>query len=321
MSTTQTLPKWDMSVYFPGLSSPEFAAAVQGAVSSIDALEKRFEELAIAKREGPTTAEDVAHFEELLPIRNKLADDLRLVDAYISAFTTTDSRDELAQEKDSELDSQMARSRKLGKKFIAWVGSLDIDFLLANSQVARDHAYALQKTAVAASHLMEPDLEGLASDLELTGIVAWGKLHGNVTSQLEVSLEIDGELKKLPISAVRALAYEKSRDVRRNAYLAELSTWKATETPLAAAMNSIKGEVGLLAKRRGWDSPLDEALFGANIDRETLDAMLTAAKGAFPIFRRYMKAKARALGVEKLAFFDLFAPLGGEGKEWEYFEN
>ena len=44
--------------------------------------------------------------------------------------------------------------------------------------------------------------------------------------------------------------------------------------PLAAALNSIKGEVNTLSQRRGWDSPLDAALFDSNIDRQTLDAMM-----------------------------------------------
>ena len=44
--------------------------------------------------------------------------------------------------------------------------------------------------------------------------------------------------------------------------------------------------------------------------------MLEAARDAFPDIRRYFDAKARALGVEKLAFYDLFAPLSAEGREW-----
>jgi pepF/M3 family oligoendopeptidase len=61
-------------------------------------------------------------------------------------------------------------------------------------------------------------------------------------------------------------------------------------------------------------------LFASNIDRETLDAMMDAARESFPDFRRYLKAKAKALGLEKLAWYDIFAPLGKEEREWEYDE-
>ena len=86
-------------------------------------------------------------------------------------------------------------------------------------------------------------------------------------------------------------------------------------------MNSIKGEGNTLAARRHWQTPLDAALFEANIDRQTLDAMLEAARAAFPDFRRYLGAKARALGLPVLAWYDLFAPVGGSGRAWRFDEG
>ena len=88
--------------------------------------------------------------------------------------------------------------------------------------------------------------------------------------------------------------------------------------PIAAAMNGIKGQVNALCRRRGWDSPLDAALFQNNIDRQTLEAMMHAARESFPEFRRYLAAKARALGLSGLAWYDIFAPVvvGGEDKQW-----
>src|SRR5206468_10945032 len=88
--------------------------------------------------------------------------------------------------------------------------------------------------------------------------------------------------------------------------------------PLAAALNSIKGEVNTLARRRGWESALDASLFGSHIDRETLEAMMQAARESFPDLRRYLRAKARALGVAALAWYDLFAPVGKSSRTREY---
>lgn len=118
--------------------------------------------------------------------------------------------------------------------------------------------------------------------------------------------------------AVRNLAYETDRATRRAGYEAELRAWAGASVPIAAALNSIQGQVLTLSKHRGWDSPLDSALFGNNIDRPTLDAMLTAARESFPDFRRYLRAKARALDVPTLAFYDLFAPVGTATRVWAY---
>ena len=116
----------------------------------------------------------------------------------------------------------------------------------------------------------------------------------------------------LPMSGVRNLAHSPDRDLRRRAFAAEIAAWEQAALPLAASMNGIKGEVLTVSARRGWDSPLAAMLHANRIDQETLDAMLGAAEEFFPDFRRYLKAKARALGLSQLAWYDLFAPVGGD---------
>jgi oligoendopeptidase F len=75
-----------------------------------------------------------------------------------------------------------------------------------------------------------------------------------------------------------------------------------------------------LQQRRGWEDPLDQACFISGIDRATLDAMLAETRAAFPVFRSYLEAKARLIGIEKLAWFDLFAPVGEAGLSWEWLD-
>lgn len=317
MPTATLPPRWDMDVVFSGLGSPEFQAAIDEVTSKIEALEALFDDRQIqAREEGTIDDEIIATFEEITAQWNALSAQIRTVNAYVYAFVTTDSRNEEALARSSEMDPLLSRMRKLGKRFTAWVGSLDTVTLAERSTVAKEHAFNLRKAKTGAIHLMGASEENLVSDMELTGAVAWGKLHGNITSQMAVDLHG----KPTPMSVVRALAYDSDQEVRRGAYFAELSAWKTVEVPLAAAMNAIKGEVSLLSRRRGWQSPLDESLESANIDRATLDAMMGAAKDAFPIFRRYLKAKARGLGQEQLAFYDLFAPIGEDAREWSYEE-
>lgn len=309
-------PRWDLSVVYPSLQSSEFEAGSAEILRLLGDLEALFESRAV--RKGSPV--DTEGFEAVVDAYNGFTEKLRTHSAFISAYVTTDSRDSYALAKESELDSVMVRVQKLSSRMTAWIGGADVDQLKALSNVARNHAYWLDRAKVAASHQMSPDEEMLAADLSTTGSTAWEKLHSNVSSQLVVALEIDDEPQTLPVSAVRSLAYDARREVRRAAFEAELSAWKSVEIPLASAMNSIKGETLTLMKRRGWDHPLDAALFSASIDRDTLDAMLQAAKESFPEFRRYLNAKARALGISKLGFYDIFAPVGGTSRSWEYGE-
>jgi pepF/M3 family oligoendopeptidase len=56
------------------------------------------------------------------------------------------------------------------------------------------------------------------------------------------------------------------------------------------------------------------------MDRATLEAMLGAMRDSFPMFRRYFNHKAKLIGKEKLAWWDLFAPLGKTDKVYSWDE-
>jgi pepF/M3 family oligoendopeptidase len=322
VNLTGKLPHWDMSSVFPGLDSPEFSAAMAALISAIETLQAYFDEQAIGRQSSITIdASSVQVFETCLDSLNEISEQFGTINAYISSFVTTDSRNALAQASLSELDKERVKLSKLGTRFTAWLGSLDIDELMERSQKARDHAYALRKAQIQAQHQMPPGEEDLAAELTLTGSSAWGKLHGNFTSQLAVPIELNGEARVLPMSEIRNLAYHADRNVRQQAYQAELEAWARAEVPLAAAMNSIKGEVNTLSRRRGWDTALDETLFHSNMDRQILDAMMEAAKESFPDFRRYLQAKARMLGLPRLAWYDLFAPVRESQNTWSFSEG
>jgi pepF/M3 family oligoendopeptidase len=99
---------------------------------------------------------------------------------------------------------------------------------------------------------------------------------------------------------------------RKAAYEAELEAWESVSVPLAAAMNGIKGEAGVLNRRRGWPDSLEPVLFTNAVDRTALDAMHAAVLESFPDFRTYLRAKAQLLHHEEggaLPWWDLFAPV------------
>lgn len=316
-TSEQTLPHWDVSTIYPSLESPEFTAAFQQMITGLAELEHLCDERGIAQRDQILIDEvTVDTFEQVVARFNALLEHISTLHAYIHSFVTTDSRNTRALAALSELQPQLVRFELIGTRLTAWIGSLDVELLLEQSELAAAHAYMLHKARISALHLMSPAEEALAAELGITGSSAWQRLYSSFTSQILVPF--DGQ--ELPMPALRNMAFEPDRDTRRRAYEAELAAWKRNATPIAAALNSIKGEVIALNRRRNWESSLDAALFDNNIDRETLDAMLGAARESFPDFRRYLRAKARALGSSQLAWYDLFAPLGS-GRAWSFDEG
>jgi pepF/M3 family oligoendopeptidase len=325
VTITETLPHWDLSDIYPGLDSPEFTAGFQHFVAEVEALTSLFDTLGIDRRADlavdPTT---IGSFEQIIARVNELLEQQSTLSAYIYSFVSTDATNNQAQAAMSELQQQSARMEKLFVRLVAWLGSLDVETLIARSPLAANHTFMLRKARVQAEHQMSPAEEALAADLKLTGGSAWSRFYSNYTAQIMVNVEINGTARELPMPAVRNLAFEADVATRRAGYEAEIAAWEKHARPIASALNAIKGEVNTLNRRRNWASPLDAALFNNNIDRDTLDAMMAAARESFPDFRRYLRAKAVALGAAPgsgLPWYDLFAPVGTGGRAWSYEEG
>ena len=302
---------WNPAQIFPSLDSSEFVAEFEGTLSDLSTLERDFPALTAHG------ADLTASLETLLTRFNALLEQQRLLVGYLTLFITTDSRNDAAQAKMSELETRLLPFSMLYTRFAAWVGRLEpsaLDAALEGSEVVRAHAFFLGKTQLEAKHLMSEAEEDLATQLSLSGGSAWSKLHGNLTSQMMVS--VGGEM--LPMTAVRNLAKDENEAVRKSAYEAELGAWKGVEVTLAAALNGIKGERGVLNARRGYTDGLEPALYMNNMDLETLEAMIGAVEDSLPHFQRYFKAKARLLGKQALPWYDLYAPLGQSKVQYDY---
>jgi len=320
---TTTPPHWDLSNVYPSLESKEFESAVGESKAQLDAYEKFLTEL-ISKVNASTPAAELGVLlGEAIDRTNKLYNLMGTTISYIQSFVATDSRNTLAMRKLSEYEMVLVRARILGTKFQTWVGKLApvLEAAIETNQTCHEHAFHLMKTARQARYLMSDAEETLAAELSLSGSNAWSKLQGTITSQVTVDFELDGEVKKLPMAALINLQQTHPDEaVRRRAYETELKAWDAVREPLAACMNGVKGFTNVLNKHRGRDDALHSAIDEANIDRLTLEAMLAAMEKSFPAFRRYFKTKARRLGKEKLAWWDLFAPLGSSEKKYTWKE-
>lgn len=316
-------PRWDMSVVYSSLESPEFAAGFAATIQKIRDTVALFDAEGIAApSESPAVdAALVTRFERVLIALTETQEAVRTLRGYISAFVATDSRDTVAQARSSEMRRETVALSLLSTRLTAWLGALDIEALIARSPLAADHAFFLRRAKISAEHLLSPGEEALVAQLSLSGGSAWTRLYGDVTSQMSVPFTRQGgvEIEDLPMSVIRALATDGDREVRRRAYEAELVAWEKNAIPIAAALNAIKQETDTLTAGRAWKEPLDAAVFGNSIDRETLDAMLTAARASFPDFRRYLRAKAGYVsGTDHLPWYDLFAPVGTAGREWKW---
>ena len=190
---TDTLPRWDVTPFFPSLDSREFVGHPGGTGRRPRSPAIRFDELGIRggdRRE--VTDADVAAVDEVVPALNELLDQMRLASAFLYAHVSTDARDDGRPRCSPASRPTPPALSTLTKRLQAWVATFGADALVARSTVAADHAFPLRRAEAAAAHQMSEDEEDLASELALTGGRAWAKLHGDLTSRLTATVRRPG---------------------------------------------------------------------------------------------------------------------------------
>ncbi|MFU8807038.1 MAG: M3 family metallopeptidase, partial [Bradymonadaceae bacterium] len=172
-----------------------------------------------------------------------------------------------------------------------------------------------------ADQSMEPELEMLAVQLNRDGLYGWAQLYQEVSSRLSVDVvDESGQSRTLSVGQAKNLLEHPEREMRRRAYEGLRKAWSGAAPVCASALNSIIGSEQTLYRRRGTDE-LTHPLNSNRVSRKTIDAMHEAARGFQPLLVEYMNLKARLMGVEKLDWYDLHAPLtSGEGKKVSYEE-
>ena len=293
---------WDLSKLYAGFDAPAFISDVEALKKAADAAveQARGLELTVPALEAAIRASS-----ELMDLSTRTM-------SFTWLTLAADANCEPALAAYAKLLPTMKRIEEASSALSARLGACDdLEALIGQSELLKAHAFMLRRMKQNAAHVIDPALEPTVLKMQMTGGSAWEQLRDQLDANHMVSVEVDGEMKSLPLSAVRGMANSADADVRRRAYEAELAAYPKMEIPMAACLNGIKGEARTLCELKHFDSVLDMALDDANMDRATLDALLEAMKESLPMFRRYFRLKARMLGYEGgLKFYDLFAPVG-----------
>lgn len=207
--------------------------------------------------------------------------------------------------------SEIAAPTAKVSKIIA--GYSDLEEVIDCEPSLTEYRYLLTNIRRDSQYLLADGEETVFAKMNISGASAWSDLHSSLTSSVKV--DYDGD--EITLSAVRNLAYDKNSEVRCRAYEAELKCYEKIKEPVAFALNSIKLQVLSECELRGYKSPLDKALYTSRMKRETLDALMSAMEEYMPVFRKYLRAKAKALGhAGGLPWYDLFAPMGKNDKKY-----
>lgn len=298
------LPRWDLSACYKSVLSDEFAADIVKCENLLKTV------IDSAKKEN---ADSRAKFLAAVKPYEEARDIFETLNAYVYAVRSVD-----AQDKDA-----VAANARVEKLRVA-LSSADVVFNnIADEELMsacdkdselKPYSLAVKEAFDNKKRQLSEESERLAAELLNSGAYAWDRLQQSIFALGSASFR--GE--KKTIVQLRTYVADPDRETRRDAQETEISIWKEHEADMAAALNGVKGQSLTMYHAHGFEDPIETSVRASRITRKTLDSLISSLEKSLPVFRRYFRAKAKALGVKKLAFYDLFAPVSSDSKRWEY---
>ncbi|HLN85472.1 MAG TPA: M3 family oligoendopeptidase [Candidatus Limnocylindrales bacterium] len=297
---------WDLTSYFAEFNGAEMLQFKEAIRADVAALQKTATNLPTLNAESASAWEDVLLRHEAISRR------MSHLGSYISCLASSDARNEAYLNEEAELTRSRAEIAKVKIELLrAFKACRDDHFAALSGKASLAGAqHYLNRLREEARRAMTAEKEVLATELGVDGIQAWGRLYDTVSAKLDFDMAFpDGKRERKPMSQRRSLMDHPDRRVRQAAFEGGNRAWQSVEDTMAGALNAIAGTRLTLNRHRSVDHFLDIALFQAAISRKTLDAMFEALWTNLYLPRRILQMKAQWIGRDRLAWFDLGAPL------------
>lgn len=305
---------WSLKEIYSSFDSDEFTGDVTKLSETIEDINKWATEIVKNNENVLEKLEEyIRRFSEFTVLTNKL-------ESFINLSISVDTKNKDGLKYSDIIEGKLTQIVEASTKIEKWISKIDdIDSIIIQSELLKKHEFVLKSIVKQSKYLLSDREENIIATMQNTGSNAFSKLKDTLISTLKVDIEEDGEVKALPLTVVLNMAYDKSSEVRKKAYDAEIESYKKVEEGVAAALNGIKGEVITVSEFRGYKSPLEKTLIESRMDEESLNAMISAMKESLPMFRKYLKRKGEILGHKNgLPFYDLYAPISDVDMKFTY---
>jgi oligoendopeptidase F len=119
----------------------------------------------------------------------------------------------------------------------------------------------------------------------------------------------DGKQIEVTQGSLQTILTGSDREARRTAWENYMDTYLAFKNSLASNLNTSIQQNVFNSRAHRYASTLEASLFQNNIPVEVFHNLIETYRRYLPVWHRYWKARAKALGVDKLHTYDIWAPL------------
>ncbi len=304
---------WDLDRFFNGGSdSPEFKKYIESLAQNVEGLNTQLDSI-----------HEVNELPEVIETIQVVMNQVREASAFISCLQAQNVADKKADELRGKTTSLSASFQAALGKFDQFLLSVDEndwnDFL--NREEQQSLRFILEERKERAAEMLDVNQESLILGLGVDGYHGWSQMYDTITGKIKIPFEENGEVKQLSIGQAANKFSHPDRNVRKAVFESWEQAWEESGDLISQTLNHLGGFRLTTYKNRGWEDVLKEPLFINRMNKETLDTMWNVIDKYKPVFAEYLQKKASLLGLEKLSWYDLDAPLASSSSTVSYQEG
>ncbi len=188
-------------------------------------------------------------------------------------------------------------------KLIAKNPKLIVDPFLA------EYKHYLERILRRVPYMLSETEERLIIIKDKNGVNSWQMLQGDWLSIRTFDIEIAGKIKTLSYGDIYGLYRSPNRDLRRRANQVVYENLGKDEMLWASAIRAICADHLQMCIVRGYSTPMTQSLIANDVDQKTIDNLMQTIEQNVGLYQRYLRLKAKLMGLPKLANYDIVAPL------------
>jgi len=180
---------------------------------------------------------------------------------------------------------------------------------LAKDPILAEYKHYLERIARRVPHMLSEAEEQVIIVKDKNGISSWEQFQSDWLSTRTFTIKVKGKKKTLPYGQIIGFYQSPDRSLRRRSNEAVYEELGKDEIAWASALRALCDDHTQMCELRKWPSPMTQSLIDNDVDQQTIDSLMKSIKKNVSLYRRYLKLKAKLMGLRKLANYDVMAPL------------
>jgi len=301
---------WDLSQMVENTDPPSIQKRLESMVAEGEKIRDKYH--------GKIGRLNAKGLMELLEIKDANTLKFEGVVKYCRLMYSADSTDDVAKQLN---DAARRAYMKVGQA-LAFI-DIELGKLLAQNpslvteSVLAEYKHYLERVLRRVPHMLSETEERLIIMKDKNGISAWEMLQNDWLSTRTFDIEIEGKTKTLPYGEIIGLYQSPNRDLRKQANQIVYENLGKDEIVWASAIRSVCEDHLQMCKLRKYPTPMTQSLIANDVDQQTIDSLMKTIKKNVGLYRRYLRLKAKLMRLDKLANYDVVAPLPN-APEMEY---